>query len=144
MSGAYLPGTTARLIGSLRRHSNPPDGTKAITAANRSTKGNINGLQVTGRWTVGTDGSNATGGTALNYGPGQKSPTAICLPAAACLDPDLSPSDCGRLWGPSSEHAGGIVFHVFADGHVEGFTDQFDPNVYLWVVTRNGGEPIPN
>ena len=19
-----------------------------------------------------------------------------------------------------------------------------DPNVYLWVVTRNGGEPIPN
>jgi hypothetical protein len=48
------------------------------------------------------------------------------------------------LWGPSSEHAGGIVFHVFGDCHVEGFTDEYDPNVYLWVVTRNGGEPIPN
>ena len=126
------------------RHSKPNDGTKAITAANNTTTGVINGLQVNGRWTVGTDGTEATGGTALNYGPSKQNPTAIYLPADSCVDPDLSPSDCGRLWGPSSEHAGGIVFHVFGDCHVEGFTETYDPNVYLWVVTRNGGEPIPN
>jgi hypothetical protein len=37
------------------RHSKPNDGTKAITAANKTTKGIINGLQVDNRWTVGTD-----------------------------------------------------------------------------------------
>jgi len=41
-----------------------------------------------------------------------------------------------------SQHAGGIVNHVFADAHVEAISDQIDPNVYLWTVTRNGGKPF--
>jgi len=41
-----------------------------------------------------------------------------------------------RLWGPSSNHAGGIVNHVFCDGHVDGLSDSMDPNVYLWLVTE--------
>ena len=58
-------------------------------------------------------------------------------------EPDISNIPPGRLWGPSSQHAGGIVNHVFADAHVEGISDQIDANVYLWIVTRNGGEALP-
>ena len=125
------------------RHSNPPDGTKAITAANNTTTGMLNNMSVDGRWTVGTDGTSATGGAALNYGPTVEHPTAVYLPSDALADPDISNISPGRLWGPSSEHAGGIVNHVFGDSHVEGISDGIDPNVYLWIVTRNGGEPIP-
>jgi prepilin-type N-terminal cleavage/methylation domain-containing protein len=45
-------------------------------------------------------------------------------------------------WGPSSDHRGGIVNHVFADGHVSGIGDECDGATYLALVTRNDGEPI--
>jgi prepilin-type processing-associated H-X9-DG protein len=94
-------------------------------------------------WVVGTDGRSATGGSALNYGPTSQNPTAVYLPTAALADPDISGIAPGRLWGPSSEHRGGIVNHAFADGHVDSISDKIDPNVYLWMVTRNGGENLP-
>jgi uncharacterized protein DUF1559 len=45
-------------------------------------------------------------------------------------------------WGPSSDHGGGIVCHVFADNHTVGITDQCDGATYLSLITRNGSEPI--
>jgi type II secretory pathway pseudopilin PulG len=45
-------------------------------------------------------------------------------------------------WGPSSDHAKGIVYHVFVDGHVVGITDACDPATYLKLITRAGAEPI--
>jgi len=45
-------------------------------------------------------------------------------------------------WGPSSDHGGGIVSTVYADGHVLGVTDQCDGATYLGLVTRAGSEPI--
>jgi prepilin-type processing-associated H-X9-DG protein len=124
------------------RHSNPFAGTKAITPATKSITGKINGHDVTDRWVIGTDGTTATGGSSLNYGPTRQTPTAVYLPTDALSDPDISGIPPGRLWGPSSEHRGGIVNHAFADGHVESISDQIDPNVYLWMTTRNGGEPL--
>jgi prepilin-type processing-associated H-X9-DG protein len=125
------------------RHSNPMAGTTAITAANDTTyvrpDSNIPG----GRWTIGTDGTSKTGGTALNYGPTPQNPTAVYLPTAALADPDISGIAPGRLWGPSSQHSGGIVNHAFADAHVESIQDNIDANVYLWIVTRAGGETLP-
>ncbi len=47
-------------------------------------------------------------------------------------------------WGPSSDHAGGIVCHVFVDNHTIGITDQCDPQTYFSLITRAGGEPNPN
>ena len=126
------------------RHSKPTAGTTAITAANNTTTGTVNGQTITGRWSIGTNGTTTNGeGAALNYGPTSTTPTAVYLPSGACKDPDLSTATPGRLWGPSSNHAGGIVNHVYGDAHVEGITDGIDANVYLWIVTRNGGEPIP-
>ena len=48
----------------------------------------------------------------------------------------------GMWWGPSSDHGGGIVCHVFVDNHTIGITDQCDGATYLGLVTRNGSEPI--
>jgi prepilin-type N-terminal cleavage/methylation domain-containing protein len=45
-------------------------------------------------------------------------------------------------WGPSSDHGGGIVSHVYGDGHTLGVTDQCDGATYLGLTTRNGSEPI--
>jgi prepilin-type N-terminal cleavage/methylation domain-containing protein len=45
-------------------------------------------------------------------------------------------------WGPSSDHGGGIVSHVYGDGHTLGVTDQVDAATYLGLTTRAGSEPI--
>jgi hypothetical protein len=45
-------------------------------------------------------------------------------------------------WGPSSEHADGVVSHVFGDGHTMGVTDAVDAHIHLDTITRNGSEPI--
>jgi prepilin-type N-terminal cleavage/methylation domain-containing protein len=111
--------------------------------------GTVNGQNVQSRWVVGTNGiPSAQYGTALNAGPSSSLPQQIYMVSANCLDPSLLASISGgggpgRLWGPSSNHSGGIVNHVFGDAHVEGINDGIDPNVYLWIITRNGGEPLP-
>jgi type II secretory pathway pseudopilin PulG len=122
------------------RHSNPKDGTKAITPVSKFS-GQAGNAQVKDRLIVGTDGTSDTGGHALNYGPSDDNRSAVYLPTGALSDPDISAAAPGRLWGPSSQHAGGIVFHTFCDGHVTGIADSIDPNLYLWIVSRNGGEP---
>jgi len=43
-------------------------------------------------------------------------------------------------WGPSSDHSNGQVMHVFCDDHVEAITNLCDPQVYLNLTTRAGGE----
>jgi len=45
-------------------------------------------------------------------------------------------------WGPSSDHADGVVSHVFGDGHTLGITDAADPLTYLDLITRSGSEPV--
>lgn len=52
------------------------------------------------------------------------------------------PGQIDRLWGPSSNHSGDVVVHVFADVHIQGLTSDLDPSIYYRLVTRNGGEPI--
>jgi prepilin-type N-terminal cleavage/methylation domain-containing protein len=47
----------------------------------------------------------------------------------------------GMAHGPSSDHAGGIVMHVFGDGHVSQVTTDIDPTLYLSIFSRSSGEP---
>jgi hypothetical protein len=47
-----------------------------------------------------------------------------------------------RLWGPSSEHEGGVVNHVFADAHVQSLAPSIDRNLYLRIISRDGGETV--
>jgi len=44
-------------------------------------------------------------------------------------------------WGPSSEHSGGIIVHLMADGSTRGIAADVTPQVYLAAVTRRGSEP---
>lgn len=46
-------------------------------------------------------------------------------------------------WGPSSDHAGKIIGHLFADGHVEFIGSDIAANTYQALNTRSSGEPIP-
>ena len=92
---------------------------------------------------VGSNGTTNNGaGHAINVGPCSHHPTgrSICPSGTR----ERSHIAYPRMWGPSSDHAGGIVQHVYGDAHVEGLTDGIDPNVYLWIITRNGGEAIPS
>lgn len=47
----------------------------------------------------------------------------------------------GMAYGPSSSHSGGIVMHVFADGHVSQITSDVTPTVYIGLYSRGTGEP---
>lgn len=53
-----------------------------------------------------------------------------------------SKSNEERDWGPSSDHAGGVVIHAFADGHTQAVPDSVDATIYLRMITRAGGEPV--
>jgi prepilin-type N-terminal cleavage/methylation domain-containing protein len=46
-----------------------------------------------------------------------------------------------RIWGPSSEHSGGIVLAAFGDTHVQPVTSDVDPGILLAWSTRAGAEP---
>ena len=137
---SWYDGTCNWLVAA--RHGNNT-GAAVNPPANNTTTGNVNGLNVNGKWVVGSNGQTTNGaGHGINVGPSPTTPQAIFLPKAyGVADPVMTAYD--RLWGPSSDHAGGIVQHVYGDAHVEGITDGIDPNVYLWIVTRNGGEAIP-
>ncbi|HZZ28350.1 MAG TPA: DUF1559 domain-containing protein [Pirellulales bacterium] len=138
---AWYSGSTNWLLASRQGDSN---GTAIPTTVITATVTTLNGLPTAGHLIVGNNASATTAptngaGTALNWGPTTTFPNASYLPANDCnADPNIN---FVRLWGPSSNHAGGVVNHVFADGHVDPINDSIDPNMYLWVVTRNGGEP---
>jgi len=45
-------------------------------------------------------------------------------------------------YGVSSEH-GGVVNHLFADGSVHSLNDEMDAAAYMFLITRNNGDPAP-
>jgi prepilin-type N-terminal cleavage/methylation domain-containing protein len=71
---------------------------------------------------------------ALNYGPD----------LAAGIDNLYYESFPGgsRDWGPSSDHAGGMVVHAFGDGHVQHLSDSVDAEFYRAISTRAGRESV--
>jgi hypothetical protein len=54
--------------------------------------------------------------------------------------------DEGMAWewkikyGPSSHHAG-ITNHLFVDARVQAVTNKVDPALYMFLITRDGGDP---
>jgi len=84
-------------------------------------------------------------GHALNYGPAQASDTNRYIGGGGEEGGggEFAPfTQAPRAWGPSSEHSGGIVIHVYADGHVQNIKDEIDDWVYYRLITRNGAEPV--
>ena len=44
-------------------------------------------------------------------------------------------------WGPSSDHAGRVIGHLFGDGHTEFISADVSPQIYAGLNTRAGTEP---
>ena len=77
-------------------------------------------------------------GLAMNFGTEVTPPTAEKVYADAG---DLGTGLPLRAWGPSSQHAGGVTLHVYADAHAQAITREIDPSAYLRFITRNDGDP---
>jgi len=45
-------------------------------------------------------------------------------------------------WGPSSDHPGRVVGHLFADGHVEFINSDITASVYNALNTRGSSDQI--
>jgi prepilin-type N-terminal cleavage/methylation domain-containing protein/prepilin-type processing-associated H-X9-DG protein len=64
------------------------------------------------------------------------------LPPTAVANTIGADSTQSFSWGPSSDHAGKIIGHLFADGHVEFIGADVSANTYQALNTRSSGEPI--
>ena len=87
--------------------------------------------------------------TGLNYGPTSSSPTTMYTTTPAGTGgQQLMVSPAGTqspmIWGPSSDHAGNLVMHTFADGSVRSIGADVDPQIYIGLSTYAGGENTPS
>jgi prepilin-type N-terminal cleavage/methylation domain-containing protein len=75
----------------------------------------------------------------INFGP------TSALPAQNFGNLAVGPSfnSVATNWGPSSDHAGGLVLHCFGDGSVRAIASDIDGNVYAALATVSGGENVP-
>jgi prepilin-type N-terminal cleavage/methylation domain-containing protein len=64
------------------------------------------------------------------------------LPPAGVTHTIGADTSTSLTWGPSSDHAGKIIGHLFADGHVEFIGADVSANTYQALNTRSSGEPI--
>ena len=76
----------------------------------------------------------ATAGVGINYDPSStnKFLTATAYPLYTT----------GMGHGASSDHSGGIVLHVFGDGHVGQITTDVDATLYMSAFSRASSEPV--
>jgi type II secretory pathway pseudopilin PulG len=143
--GMVLTGTNGLTMGDF------PDGTsKTILICESKECGYASWYDGTLNWLVGND-TNKPAPSADDKPPWINAALALNKgfdPKAADSLPYLKKANSANRpkndvwWGPSSDHANGIVYHVFVDDHVLGITDACDAATYLALITRDGGEPI--
>jgi len=92
-----------------------------------------------------TNGAPSNTSTGLNYGPTSAAPTVMYTTNASAKLLDTATGTAGdMIWGPSSDHAGNLVMHVFADGSVRSIGADVDPIIYIGLSTYAGGENTPS
>ena len=80
--------------------------------------------------------------SAVNFGPISTTPTQnFGSLAVGGQQPTFATAPVN--WGPSSDHAGGLVLHAFGDGSVRAIGADVDGNVYAALSTVSGGENVP-
>lgn len=112
-----------------------------VTASNLSGAGASGPQYANGRWT--SNGTAAvvpavvgTAGVGLNF-PATNATNGKFLTSTA-----WSLYGEGMGHGPSSDHSGGIVLHVFGDGHVGQITTDVDGTLYMSAFSRASSEPV--
>jgi prepilin-type N-terminal cleavage/methylation domain-containing protein len=94
-------------------------------------------------WNSSTQAYGATV-SGLNYGPttsGTGNTTAYTNGTNIMVG--SAGAAAGMIWGPSSDHAGGLVIHCMGDGSVKSIAADVSPDVYLSLSTVSGGENTP-
>ena len=92
---------------------------------------------------IGQNVKRAGGDTATDAGSSaSENPNASAGKTAYFYQKPFQHFTAPRVFGPSSAHSGDIVLHGFGDGHGAAINANVDRNVYLWQVTRSGGEVI--
>ena len=136
------------------------DGTsKTVLIAETKERGYGSWIDGTTSWLTASNLS----GAAVNYGSGRWNstgttpvvPAVVGTPGVGLNFPATSASNGeyltstawtnygeGMGFGPSSDHSGGIVLHVFADGHVGQLSTDVDPTLFMSLYSRSSGEPI--
>ena len=84
---------------------------------------------------LGWPDTDTTGRTTLALDP-------KVYPQVTYLNAKQYGSQHDRMFGPSSDHTGGVVNHAFADGHVSSIWPDIDRNLYLRLISRDGGEAV--
>lgn len=82
---------------------------------------------------------------ALNWGDRDTYATGISPGSEGYLKAGQNwppPPTKDRVFGPSSEHAGNVILHVYADAHAQAIRADCDPTVYLRLITRDDGDPV--
>jgi len=127
------------------------DGTSKSVIVAESKEGVRSGLGIAGpthvRWAYGeiwTPHSIASGVLANRIWPGTSTIGlgSTTSPAAITVTPTAPALANSLYFGPSSDHAGGVVGHLFVDGHVEFLTSDITPSVYMALSTRNSADTI--
>jgi hypothetical protein len=76
----------------------------------------------------------------INFGPkDQADQSQVYMPSPPF--PKAGGQAVPRKWGPSSQHPGGVVVHVYVDNHASVISDKIAPHLYYRLITRNGNEP---
>ena len=116
------------------------DGTAAwVTATNLAGSGNTGPQYANGKWT-----SNGTAAVV----PAVSGTTGVGLNFPATITDKFITSSAWTVYGdgmghgPSSDHSGGIVLHVYGDGHVGQVTTDIDPTLYTSIFSRASNEPV--
>jgi prepilin-type N-terminal cleavage/methylation domain-containing protein/prepilin-type processing-associated H-X9-DG protein len=92
--------------------------------------------------TSGTLGNGVWSGGSTRLALMSGSNTTTLPPAAQTFTLGTGGGTTDMTWGPSSDHAGKIIGHLFADGHVEFIGADVSSNTYHALNTRGSGEPI--
>ena len=119
---SWYDGTVCWTVGANPSASQQP--TRSKTAVGLDGKTNL-----AGEWVFPQGTTNPCG---LNYGPGTKS-------RALFAHNGTTPAQTQPVsWGPSSDHLGGVVMHLTADGAAHAISPGIDPQLYLRLITRAG------
>jgi hypothetical protein len=146
-----IVGGKARTMATMR------DGTsKTVVIVESKEQSNSSWYDASGTWVVAlvpglTTGSNPNPGTTpMIVSPGGNNPVITALnygPQPGATQPLYGtgfPGAGARKWGPASDHGGDVVIHCFGDNAVRPITSDINVNTYIWLVTPNGGEPLPD
>jgi len=128
------------------------DGTSKTVLASESRQLSISGAGAPTRWAYGELWHPAAMGGTLGSGTWAQTATSslIALNSGTFTDslPPASKTFSGgggtvaMNWGPSSYHAGKVIGHLFADGHVEMLNADMDNAIYSSLNTRGSSDTI--